>query len=91
MVKNLPISAGDSRRHKRQEVWCDPCIRKIPWSRKWKPILIFLPGKFRRQRILAATVHWVTKSQTQQCTCAHTHTSVILHFLVKKVNFLFKT
>ena len=23
----------------------DPWVRKIPWKRKWQPILIFLPGK----------------------------------------------
>ena len=24
----------------------DPWVRKIPWSRKWQPILVLLPGKF---------------------------------------------
>ena len=24
----------------------DPCVRKIPWSRKWLPTPVFLPGKF---------------------------------------------
>ena len=47
VVKNLPANAGDS---KRQEF--DPWIRKIPWSRKWQPIPIFLPGKFHGQRSL---------------------------------------
>ena len=23
----------------------DPWVRKIPWSRKWQPTLVFLPGK----------------------------------------------
>ena len=31
----------------------DPCIRKIPWSRKWQCTIVFLPGKFHRQRSLA--------------------------------------
>ena len=31
----------------------DPWVRKIPWRRKWKPTLIFLPGEFHRQRSLA--------------------------------------
>ena len=47
VVKNLPANAGDS---KRQEF--DPWIRKIPWSRKWQPIPIFLPGKVHGQRSL---------------------------------------
>ena len=41
VVKNLPASAG---RHKR--------CRKIPWSRKWQPTLVFLPEKFHGQRRL---------------------------------------
>jgi len=31
----------------------DPCIRKIPWRRKWQPIPVFLPGESRGQRSLA--------------------------------------
>ena len=31
----------------------DPWIGKIPWSRKWQPIPLFLPGKFHGQRSLA--------------------------------------
>ena len=38
-----------------------PWVGKIPWSRKWQPTPVFLPGKFERQ----ATVHEVAKSQTQ--------------------------
>ena len=87
MVKNLPISVRDTR---------DKRCGVIPGSRRFPAVgngNPFLPGKFHRQKILAATVHWVTKSQTQQSTHTHTHThtSVILHFLVKKVKFLFKT
>ena len=33
-------------RYKRQEF--NPCIVKIPWSRKWQPTPVFLPGKFQR-------------------------------------------
>ena len=31
----------------------DPWVRKIPWSRKWQPIPVFLPGKVHGQRSLA--------------------------------------
>ena len=24
----------------------DPCVRKIPWSRKWQPTPVFLPGEY---------------------------------------------
>ena len=27
-------------------------VKKIPWSRKWQPAPVFLPGKFHRQRSL---------------------------------------
>ena len=30
----------------------DPWIRKIPWSRRWQPDLVFLPEKSRGQRSL---------------------------------------
>ena len=33
------------RRRRRWEF--DPWVRKIPWSRKWKPTPVFLPGKSR--------------------------------------------
>ena len=55
VVKNLPASAGDKR------PGFDPCIRQIPWRRKWQPTPFFLPGKFHGQR---ARAHRVAKSQT---------------------------
>ena len=45
MVKNLPANTGDARDN--------PRVRKIPWSRKWQPTPVFLPGKFHGQRSLA--------------------------------------
>ena len=27
------------------DVWFNPWLRKIPWSRKWQPTPVFLPGK----------------------------------------------
>ena len=47
MVRNPPASAGDSRDR------FDPWVRKIPWSEKWQPAPVFLPGKFHGQRSLA--------------------------------------
>ena len=37
------------------------CSGKIPWSRKWQPTLIFLPGKFHRQRSLVGYSLWGRK------------------------------
>ena len=42
--------ASQCRRCKRWRF--DPCVGKIPWRRKWQPTLVFLPGKFHRQRSL---------------------------------------
>ena len=57
------------RRPKRCEF--DPWIRKIPWSRKWQPTPVFLPGRFHGQRSLD---HGVAKSQKWLSTDIHTHT-----------------
>ena len=43
-------STCQCRRHKRPQF--DPWVRKIPWSRKWQPTLVFLPVKFHGQRSL---------------------------------------
>ena len=48
MVKNPPANAGVTRDAVRSPV------EKIPWRKKWQPIPVFLPGKFRGQRSLAA-------------------------------------
>ena len=42
VVKNLPADSGDPRgAGSRDTSW----VKKIPWRRKWQPILVFLPGK----------------------------------------------
>ena len=33
----------------------DPCVRKIPWRRKWQPTLEFLTGESHAQRSLAGS------------------------------------
>ena len=30
----------------------DPWVGKIPWSKKWQPASVFLPGEFHGQRSL---------------------------------------
>ena len=42
-----------------------PQVRKVPWRRKWQPPPVFLPGKSMDGKAWQATVHGVTKSQTQ--------------------------
>ena len=48
MLKNLPASEGDKKRH-----GFDPWVKKIPWGRKQQPTPIFLPAKLHGQRSLA--------------------------------------
>jgi len=55
-IKNLPA---------KQQTWVYSLVRKIPWSRRWQPTPVFLPGKKSHgQRSLTATAHGVTKSWT---------------------------
>ena len=55
MVKNLPSNEGDARDR------FNPWIGKIPWSRKWQPTPVFLPGKFHGQRSLVGYSPWGRK------------------------------
>ena len=70
-------SACQCRRHKRLSF--SPWVGKIPWSRKWQPTLVFLPGKFHGQRSLVGYSPWshkrvrhgsATKQQQQGLTSA---------------------
>ena len=47
VVKNSPANVGDIERQR-----FDPWMGKIPWSRKWQPTPVFLPGESHGQRSL---------------------------------------
>ena len=49
----VPTDVADAR--------FNPWVGKMPWSRKWQPALVFLPGKFHRQRSLAGYSPWVSQ------------------------------
>ena len=53
MVKNPSANAGNKKRCR-----LDPWVRKIPWSRKWQPTPIFLPGESHGQRSLVGYIPW---------------------------------
>ena len=36
----------------------DPWVWKIPWSRKWQPAPVFLPGKCHGQKSMADYSPW---------------------------------
>ena len=44
--------SGEESAGQRKRPGFDPWVRKIPWSRKWQSILVFLPGKSRGERSL---------------------------------------
>ena len=55
--------ACQCRRHRRSGF--NPWVWKIPWSRKWKPTPIFLPGNFHGKRsLVGCKVHEAAKSRT---------------------------
>ena len=41
-----------------EDAWFNPWVGKIPWSRKWQPISIFLPGIFCGQRSMVGYGPW---------------------------------
>ena len=58
----------------------DPWVRKIPWSRKWQPIPIFLPGESQGQNSLAGYSLWVGHNWSD-LTCMHAYTNVNTYIL----------
>ena len=52
MVKNLPANKET------QEMWVQSLSPENPWSRKWKPTPVFLPGKSHGQRSLTGYSSW---------------------------------
>ena len=78
-VLRLPLglsgkeSAYQCRRCRRRGF--DPWVGKIPWSRKWQPTSVFLPGLSHGQRSLVGYSPWGCKaSDITECTHTHTHT-----------------
>ena len=62
--------------------------RKIPWRREWQPTPVFLPGESHGRGAWCATVHGVTKSQTQLSDNTH-FWAVLKHFFsVLSLNIL---
>ena len=93
------VSTCQCRRSKRQQgfnLW----VKKIPWSRKWCPTPVFLPGKFHGQRSLVGYSPWGHKELgTIEHSTALLHWSCYLSQLiyscffkstsVSKIGFLF--
>ena len=69
VVKNLPANVGDERHR------FSPWVRKVPWSGKWQPAPVFLPGKFYAQKSLAGYSPWDHRVRHDWVT-KHTHTNL---------------
>ena len=67
MVKNQPANAGDSDSSPgsgRKRLGLNPWVRKIPWRRAWRPILVFLPGESHEQTSLNETSQELVQNRT---------------------------
>ena len=62
----------------------DPWVRKMPWSRKWQPTPVFLPGIFHGQRSLGIYSPWGHKESdmTERLSMrVHTQAGLSTQFL----------
>ena len=67
-----------------QEMQVRSLVGKVPWSWKWQPTPVFLPGKIHGQRSLVAVVHGVTESRTRLSTHTHTWMYLLVNFQIQK-------
>ena len=60
----------------------NPGVGKIPWSRKWQPTPVSLPGEFRGQRNLVGCGTWGHKEldMTRRATLSLSHLLVVVVF-----------
>ena len=74
------VSTCQCRRLKRHGF--DAWVWKIPWRRKWQPILVFLPEKSHGQRSLAGYSSWALKelAMTEQRPTPEHSTALYLNF-----------
>ena len=73
-------SACQCKRHRKCRFY--PWMGKIPWSRKWQPTPVFLPGTSHGQRSLTGYRPWGRKELD---TTEHTHMSLVLQKSSKTV------
>ena len=74
--KHLPVKAGYARDS--FDLW----VGKIPWSRKWQPTPVFLPGKSHEQRSLA---DYSPRGCKELDTSERLNTQYVSYILDKKI------
>ena len=71
-------SACQRKRHKRFRF--NPCVRKIPWRRKWQPIPVLLLGKIpwaeESRELHGVTRSWIWLS-SWACTYMHSYIHIL--------------
>ena len=71
------LPSGKESAFQCRRVGFDPCVRLIPWRRKWQHTPVFLPGKSYGQRSLAGYSTWDCKeSDTTEQLSPH-QTSIV--------------
>ena len=60
-----------------QETQFDPRVGKIPWSRKWQPTPVFLPGRFMDRGAWRTIVY--DFAELDMIEYAHTHTQLLAY------------
>ena len=74
------------RRLKR--LWFNPWVKKIPCRRAWQPTLVFLSENPVDRGAWQATVHRVTKSQTQlKQLSSHAYTYIYIYIYIYVIFF----
>ena len=87
-VKNLPAMEES------QEMQVQSPVGKIPWSRKWQPTEVFLPGESHEQRSLEGYSPWGCKESDTTEWLNWTELKVYMKFKCKdspKINLLKST
>ena len=72
LVKNPPANSGGTR----------DLVGRIPWSRKWLPTPVFLPGKSHGQRSLAGHCPW---GRNESDMTEHACTAIFFTKVVEKI------
>ena len=68
----VPLPARLTPRHMHcKRLGFHPCVRKIPWRRKWQPSPVFMPGKSHGQMSLVGYSPWRCKESDKEQLIPH--------------------
>ena len=68
---------------RRRRLGFDPWVGRVPWSRIWQPITVFLPRKFHGQRSLASYSPWGHKELDTSERLSNEHCVLLTPLLLK--------